>query len=76
MAHKRTRGKGWAYIIKRADVLPKPLNLTFDDEAEGDEYVRRVEALLDRGIVPVEFSQKKEVRQTLRESIRRYLDNA
>jgi hypothetical protein len=38
--------------------------------------VRRVETLLDRGIVPVEFSQKKEVRQTLRESIRRYLDNA
>ena len=63
-------------MTRKNEDASKPLNLTFDDEAEGDEYVRRVEALLDRGIVPVEFSQKKEVRQTLRESIRRYLDNA
>ena len=75
MAHKRKRGNGWEYIVKRADVLPKPLYFTFDDEAEGDEYVRRVEALLDHGIVPVEFNDKKEVRQTVRECVRRYLDS-
>jgi integrase len=33
-------------------VLPRPLYLSFDDEAEGDAYVRRLEAQLDRGVLP------------------------
>ncbi len=57
MATKRLRPSGtWEYIVRRKGVLPKPVSLTFDTEAEGDEYVRRLEALLDRGVVPEEFS--------------------
>lgn len=73
MATKRRRGDTWHYVVKRAGLLPKPLYLSFDDEAEGDEYVRRVEALLDRGVVPEEFGAKREVQKSLRDGIRRYL---
>lgn len=73
MATKRRRGDAWHYTIKRAGVLPKPLYLSFDDEIEGDEYVRRVEALLDRGVVPEEFGAKREVQASLRDGVRRYL---
>lgn len=73
MATKRKRGNSWNYTIRRAGLLPKPIYLSFDDEAEGDEYVRRVEALLDRGVVPDDFSEKKEVQRSLRENISRYL---
>ncbi|WP_174556329.1 hypothetical protein [Pandoraea pulmonicola] len=37
-------------------MLIKPIYLSFHSEAEGDEYVRRLEAPLDAGIVPVEFT--------------------
>lgn len=43
----------------RAGLLDRPIYLTFADEVEGDEYCRRVEALLDRGIVPPEFLEQK-----------------
>ena len=39
----------------------------------GDEYVRRVESLLARGLVPAEFGPKHDVSTTLRESVRHYL---
>ncbi|MGQ3051043.1 MAG: site-specific integrase [Roseateles sp.] len=35
-------------------MLDKPLYLTFESEAEGDSYAARLDALLDRGIVPTE----------------------
>lgn len=70
---RRRRGASWQYTIRRAGLLPKPLYLSFDDEAEGDEYVRRVEALLDRGVVPDEFNEKRAVQATLREGSRRYM---
>jgi integrase len=73
MATKRRRNDAWHYTIKRAGLLPKPLYLSFADEAEGDEYVRRVEALLDRGVVPEEFGKKREVQTSLRDGVRRYL---
>ena len=73
MATKRRRGDRWQYTVRRAGVLPRPLYLSFADEAEGDEYVRRVEALLDRGVVPDEFADKREVGGTLRDGVRRYL---
>jgi len=44
----------WQYTFKRAGVLEKPLYMTFSSEAEGDVYAERLEALLDRGIVPSE----------------------
>jgi integrase len=73
MAMKRRRGDAWHYTVKRAGLLLRPLYLSFTDEAEGDEYVRRVEALLDRGVVPEEFGAKREMRPTLRDGVRRYL---
>ncbi len=57
MATKRRRGKTWQYIVKRSGLLPKPLHLTFDTEAEGDAYVAKLEALLDKGIVPPDFQE-------------------
>ena len=44
------------YVIKRAGVLDKPLYLTYrpEQEAEGDEHAARIEAMLDRGIMPME----------------------
>lgn len=55
MAGKRkTRTGKWEFVFKRAGVLDKPLYLTFESEEEGDAYAARLDALLDRGIVPTE----------------------
>ena len=55
MAGKKQFPNGtWQYTFKRAGVLDKPLYLTFATEQEGDEYAERLEALLERGIVPTE----------------------
>jgi len=52
MATKRQRSSGaWEYVVKRKKLLPAPLYLTFESEEEGDQYVRRLEALLDKGIM-------------------------
>src|ERR1035438_5727345 len=72
MATKRKRGATWFYTVKRADVLPKPLNLSFSDEAEGDNYVARLEQLLDAGIVPAEFSALAGAIVTMGDAIREY----
>jgi integrase len=71
MAHKRQRSGSWEYIVKRK-ILPKPLTLTFHSETEGDEYVRRLEALLDAGIVPEEFAEKQHHLNTISDIIRMY----
>lgn len=56
MAGKRKRKNGtWEYIFKRAGVLATPLYMTFDTEEEGDAYAAKLDALLDRGIVPGDF---------------------
>lgn len=54
MPTKRERNGKWEYIIKRKALFPKPLVLRFekDEEAKGDDYVRRLEAMLDKGIIP------------------------
>lgn len=62
VASKRNRFGRWEFVVKRAGLLEKPIYLTFDDEAEGDAYVARLERLLDRGIVPTEHEP---VRRTL-----------
>lgn len=72
MATKRKRGDTWHYVVRRAHVLPRPLYLSFDDEAEGDAYVENLERLIDAGIVPAEF-QKQDAPKLLRELIREYL---
>ena len=42
----------WGDIIRRTGILPKPLSLTLDTEEEGDTYVKRLEQMLDAGILP------------------------
>lgn len=58
MATKRRKNNGWEYVVKRAKLLEKPLYLTFDTEEEGDAYVARLEAMLDRGIVPPDVQER------------------
>lgn len=74
MATKRRRGNTWHYTVRRAKLLPKPVYLSFEDEREGDEYVRRLEAMLDRGIVPDEVAEPKREVKDLRSRIRAYRD--
>lgn len=71
MAHKRKRGEVWEYTFKREGLLDKPLYLTFKTEAEGDAFTERLEALLDRGIVPPEYQPKARIK-VLSELIREY----
>lgn len=52
MAGKKRMGDKWQYTFKRSGVLDKPLYLTFPSEEEGDAYAAKLDALLDRGIVP------------------------
>ncbi|MGC1547446.1 MAG: site-specific integrase [Rhodanobacter sp.] len=74
MATKRKRNNRWHYVVKRQGLLPQPIYLSFEDEVEGDEYVRRIEALLDRGVVPDEFKGAPASAKGLRDGISRYLD--
>ena len=77
MATKRRRGAigTWEFKITRSKLLPRPVYLTFDDEAEGDAYCRRLEQLLDRGIVPPELAKPVRDRSTrLREVMVEYRD--
>jgi integrase len=72
MAGKKQLGNGkWQYTFKRAGVLDKPIYLTFESEEEGDAYARKLEALLERGIVPSEFRREEKV-TGLRELLRQY----
>src|SRR5687768_2344127 len=74
MATKRLRPSGsWEYVVKRRTLLPAPLYLSFETEAEGDTYVKRLEALLDKGIVPAEFSQARDALTTVADVIRKHL---
>lgn len=72
MAGKRKKGERWEFCVKNSALLGKPLYLMFDTEAEGDEYCRRLEGLLARGIVPTEY-QVQERTLTIGTLLRRYL---
>lgn len=77
MASKRQRGESWEFTIKRAKVLPRTIVVTFKSEEEGDAWCRRIEALLDRGIVPDELSGGREARLlTFRQLVDRYTRDA
>ncbi len=73
MATKRNRGSSWEFVVRRKGVLPKPLYLTFVSEEEGDRYVRKLEALLDAGVVPEEFRQRQGEMLTIEDVAREYL---
>lgn len=53
-------------------LLPQPIYLSFESEAEVEEYVRRLEALLDRGIVPEELANTKAAAKDLRAQVSEY----
>lgn len=75
MASKRKRSTGsWEYVVKKKGVLPRPISLTFYNEAEGDQYVAHLEALLAKGIVPDEFKRREQARgmQTLADAMDEY----
>jgi len=72
MATKRKRGPVWEYTVRRKDVLPRPAYLPFGNEEEGDEYVRRLEAMLDRGIIPDALREERPT-ALLRDHVRRYI---
>lgn len=73
MASKRNRGTSWEYIVKRSALLPKPISLTFHDEAEGDAYIAQLEKLLDVGIVPEEFKSKSaNIISTIKQATEQY----
>lgn len=72
MAGKKQFPNGsWQYTFKRKDVLDKPLYLTFSTEKEGDEYAAKLEALLARGIVPLEHQISDSV-LTIKDLIHEY----
>lgn len=72
MAGKKKFPNGtFQYVFKRAGLLDKPLYLTFGSEAEGDAYAKRIDALLDKGIVPPEFQSKPSI-HTISDLIRLY----
>jgi len=73
VATKRKRKASWEYVVRRKDVLQRPLYLTFSTEAEGDQYVKRLEALLDAGIVPEEFRRRQGELTTIEDAARAYL---
>ncbi len=58
MATKRFKNNKWRYTVKRSKLLDKPINLSFENEAEGDAYVAKLEAKLDQGIIPDGFKQE------------------
>jgi integrase len=72
MATKRKRGQAWQYTVRRTGLLERPIYLSFADESEGDAYVARLEGLLDKGIVPEEFT-RPDTAHSLRSLIADYL---
>ena len=57
MANKRHRSGRWYYRVKHR-LLPRPLYVSFEQEAEGDAYVRQLESLLAVGVVPKAVAQR------------------
>ena len=58
MASYQERGGRWQVRV-RHKLLPKPFFHTFDNEADARRYGEQLEALLARGVVPVELMQPK-----------------
>jgi integrase len=73
MATKRKRGSSWEFIVRRKEMLLRPLYLTFTTEEEGDQYVKKLEALLDAGVVPEEFRERRGELLTIADAAREYL---
>jgi integrase len=74
VATVRQRGRTFHYVVRKKGVLPRPVYLTFDNREEGDAYVKHLEALLDKGIVPDAFREVKGKVSTISHAIAAYSD--
>ncbi len=74
MSTCRPKGRGFEFVVKRRNILPKPIYLTFDTESEGRTYCARPERLLDQGIVPDEFLKRDELPDKITGVITEYRD--
>ena len=63
MATSRLKNGKYRYTVRRKKLLPKPINLSFENKEEGDAYCASLEDLLDRGIVPAEYLEQKIARK-------------
>jgi integrase len=73
MAYKRVRNNRFHYTVT-SKLLPNGrVYLTFDDETEGDEYTKKLDALLAAGKVPTEFMVKAGAIITIADGIDQYL---
>lgn len=58
MATIRRRPSGnWEVIIRRKALFPRQHTRTFDSEDQAKRYAKKVEALLDQGIVPTDLAE-------------------
>lgn len=74
MASKRKVGNACYYTVT-SKTLPKGrAYFTFDDEAEGDAYVAKLDAILKQGILPPEFMQERGSILSIADAIDQYLD--
>lgn len=73
MAHKRIRNGRYYYTIV-SKILPKGRTyLTFDDELEGDDYVKKLEAILKSGKIPVGLISQARAIETIEDAINAYM---
>lgn len=73
MASKRVRNGKYYYTVVSKALPNGRVYLTFDDEAEGDAYTLKLDALLKEGKVPTEFMAKKGAIITVADAIDQYL---
>jgi integrase len=66
MATKRFKNGKWRYRITRKNVMQNAIYLTFDSELEGDQAAAKIEAQLDRGIVPSAIQANGKARRELK----------
>lgn len=61
----------WQYTFTRAGLLERPIYKTFPTREEGDAFAKRVEALLDKGIIPGELQHDARI-ITIADLVREY----
>lgn len=61
----------WQYTFTRAGLLERPIYKTFQSKEEGDAFAERVEALLDKGIIPGELQHNSRI-LTISDLVREY----
>lgn len=73
MASVKKRGDKWELTVKRKALREKPWYFTFDTEVEAREYGKKLEALLDGGVVPPGLIEEVKQYVTLSDLFKRYL---